>query len=580
MANQAGGSWQGNAWKRLSRRRLVASGAAGAALISGGSLLAACGNKAAQPAGTKGSSAAGTPAAGTPKPGGTFVVALAFNGLLDTHKSSNDHTVLAPALSRLLRFKTGLDPKEGTNHDLEPDLALSVESPDAVTWTAKLRPDAKWHNIAPVSGRLVEAEDVKATFTRALDPSIGNPNRGSISMIDPEQIQTPDKQTVIFKLKYQYGPFPNLMASPAASWIIPREALAGAYDPSKTLIGSGPFTLDSVQPDVAYNYKKFPDWFGKPMPYVDGVKIAIIPDTHTQEAQFAAGNLDVLTAPIIDLDSIKQQNPKAQLVQAPSATPSPLYPQEGDPSGPFADERIRRAVSMLVDRDALNKALYNGRGVVPAFVPLYMGKWAMLISDLPKDTQQWYHYNPQQAKQLLAAAGQPNLAIRLGYVVNGPFSTAAYTNLAETLNGMMNQGGIKCALFTQDYNTQYIGGGHGSRQGFFDKDEMILAGVGSVTDADSALFDNFSSKSTSNGDHLSDPALDAMIDKERALVNADERLKACLDVERYVADKVYVIPTMGNNSYVFVNPRVQNYQFTSSQGAGTETYAKLWLQQS
>jgi peptide/nickel transport system substrate-binding protein len=421
---------------------------------------------------------------------------------------------------------------------------------------------------------------VKATFVRALDPAIGNPNRGSISMIDPNQIQTPDKQTVVFKLSYPYGPFPNLMASPAASWIIPREGAAGAYDMSKTLIGSGPFMLDSVQPDVAYTYKRFPDWFGKPMPYVDGMKIAIIPDTHTQEAQFAAGNLDVLTAPIVDLDAIKQQNPKAQLIQAPSATPSPLYPQEGDPTGPFYDVRIRRAVSMLVDRDALNKALFNGLGVLPLFVPLYMGKWALLVSDLPKDSQQWYQYNPQAAKQLLTAAGQPNLAIRLGYVVNGPFSTAAYTKLAETLNGMMNQGGVKCALFTQDYNTQYIGGGHGSRQGFFDKDEMILAGVGSVTDADSALFDNFSSKSTSNGDHLSDPTLDAMIDKERALVNADQRLQACLDIERYLGDKVYTIPTMGNNSYVFVNPRVQNFQFTSSQGAGTESYAKLWLAKS
>jgi ABC-type transport system substrate-binding protein len=232
---------------------------------------------------------------------------------------------------------------------------------------------------------------------------------------------------------------------------------------------------------------------------------------------------------------------------------------------------------MLIDRDALNKALLNGMGVAVAFAPLYLGKWAMLISDLPKETQQWYQYNPPQAKQLLEAAGYSNLTIRLGYVTNGPFSTAAYTKLAETLNGMFNQGGIKSSLITQDYNTQYIGGGRGSRQGYFDKDIIILAGVGSVTDADSALFDNFSSKSTSNGDHLNDPTLDAMIDKERGTANEDLRLRACQEIERYIADKVYVIPTLGSNGWLFINPRVQNYQYSASQGTGTETYAKLWL---
>ncbi|HTE85546.1 MAG TPA: ABC transporter substrate-binding protein, partial [Dehalococcoidia bacterium] len=422
-----------------------------------------------------------------------------------------------------------------------------------------------------------EAEDIKATFSRAVDPATASPNRGALSFIDPAQIGTPDKSTVVFKLNYAYAPFAKALASPVTSWIFPREVLAGGYDPAKTIIGSGPFMLDSVQPDVAYNYKKNPDWFSKPEPHVDGVRIAIIPDTHTQEAQFAAGNLDVLSAPIVDLDAIRQQNPKAQSFQTPNATPSPIYPQEGDPTGPFYDIRVRRAVSMLIDRDALNKALLNGQGVGVAFVPLYMGKWAMLIGDLPKDTQQWYQYNPSEAKKLLDAAGYSNLAIKLAYVTNGPFSTAAYNKLAETLNGMLNQGGIRSSLITQDYNTQYIGGGHGSRQGYFDKDILILAGVGAITDADAALFDNFSSKSTSNGDHLSDPALDAMLDKERVAVKEDDRLKIVQDIERYIADKVYVIPTLGTNAWLFLNPRGQNYQYSAGQGTGTETYAKLWL---
>jgi len=568
--------WKTSGPARLSRRRLLYAGTAPISALAAGPLLGCSSRGRASGGGTSGGPA-GQASAGAPQPGGTFVNALTFNNVLDAHKASNDHTVVSPVQSRLFRFKTGLDPKTGTNHDLENELGISVESPDAVTWTVKMRPDAKFFEIAPVNGHPVEAEDVKATFTRAVDPATASPNRGALSFIDPAQIQTPDRFTLVFKLNYAYAPFAHALASPVTSWIFPREVLSGGYDPAKTVIGSGPFMLDSAEPDVAYTYKRNPDYFEKPLPYVDGMKTAIIPDTHQQEAQFVAGNLDMLSAPIVDLDTIRQQNPKAATFEASSATPSPLYPQEGDPSGPFYDIRVRRAVSMVIDRDALSKALLNGMGVGVAFVPLYLGKWAMLLSDLPKGIQQWYQYNPGDAKKLLDVAGWSNLTLRLGYVTNGPFSTAAYNKLAETVNGMFNQAGIKSSLVTQDYNTQYIGGGHGSRQGFFDKDMIILAGVGSVSDADAALFDNFSSKSTSNGDHLSDPVLDGMIDRERATVNEDDRLKVAQDIERYIADKAYVIPTEGSNTWWFLNSRIKNFQYASEQGFGTETYAKLWI---
>ena len=173
-------------------------------------------------------------------------------------------------MSRLLRYKTGVDPKVADGHDVKPDLALTSESPDAVTWTLKLRPDAKFHNVAPVSGRAVEGENIKATFIRALNEP-KNVNRASLDMIDRTQIETPDKTTVVFKLKYAYASFAHTLASPTYSWIFPREAVAGGYNPEKQVIGSGPFLFENFTPDVALTYKRNPNWFGKPQPYVDGV---------------------------------------------------------------------------------------------------------------------------------------------------------------------------------------------------------------------------------------------------------------------------------------------------------------------
>ena len=269
-----------------------------------------------------------------------------------------------------------MDPKATTNHVIEPELGQTAESPDATTWTIKLRPDAKFHNIAPVNGHPVEAEDVKATFQRALDPSTSNPNRGALSMIDVNQIQTPDKQTVVFTLKYPYSPFRSLLASPAYSSIYPREAFAGSYDPAKVVIGSGPFTLDSAQPDVAFVYKKNPGYFEKDRPYVDAVRMAVIVDPSQQFAQFTGGNVDEYLAPIDNLEVAKQRNPKAAVIKAEQGGSSPpllsarrselaLYGRAGSPS--CLDERRpghtgEGDLSRPVPRDGLSSGLHGPVG--------------------------------------------------------------------------------------------------------------------------------------------------------------------------------------------------------------------------
>src|SRR5436305_14588868 len=111
--------------------------------------------------------------------------------------SSTDLQPVSGVYSLLFTFKTGTDPKVIADHEVEPDLGVSAESPDGITWTVKLRSDAKFHNTAPLNGRPVDAEDVKATFVRATEAA--NPNRGSLDFLDGTQITAPDKNTVVFK---------------------------------------------------------------------------------------------------------------------------------------------------------------------------------------------------------------------------------------------------------------------------------------------------------------------------------------------------------------------------------------------
>jgi peptide/nickel transport system substrate-binding protein len=561
---------------RLRRRQLLAAGVA----VGGMAWLGCASRQSAVPSGTQAAGGGNLAQAnGTPQAGGTLNFSLPYNPPLDPQKvSAAAQAGIGGVYSRLFRFKVGRDPNVSTDHDIENDLAISIESPDAVTWAVKLRPDAKFHNVAPVNGHAVEAEDVKAAFTRALDPATSNPNRGSLTMIDLPQLQTPDKQTVVFKLQYPYSPFRKLLASPAYSWILPREALAGSYDPSKVAIGSGPFTLESVTPDVAYVYKKNSAWFEKSGPYIDGARLAIVTDNTTMLAQFSAGNLDeARLRNADDAETLQKQNPKATILVSAGGSSSPMYFQLGDPASPFNDIRLRQAMSMAVDRDALATAIYRGQYEDLVFLPGYVGKWGMKVHDLPAETQKYYRYSPADAKKLVEAAGASGHQFQFVYISNGPFSLPAYIKQAETVANMLNDAGIKTTIGTNDYNKEFVDAGKGSRQGYFDKDVILFGAVASGTDADDWLFGYLHSKSTSNQEHLSDPDYDAMVNKERASVNEDDRLKQVLDIQKYIASKMYAPSTGGTHQWVAIQPRVQNYQYTSALGWMTETYARLWL---
>lgn len=96
-------------------------------------------------------------------------------------------------------------------------------------------------------------------------------------------------------------------------------------------------------------------------------------------------------------------------------------------------------------------------------------------------------------------------------------------------------------------------------------------------EADEYLFGYWDSKSTNSHERLNDPAMDAMIDKQRTILDENERVKAVKDIVKYVADKMYVLSSVGSYKYSLIQPRVRNYNYSDSLGSHTEMYAKLWL---
>jgi peptide/nickel transport system substrate-binding protein len=564
--------------RQITRRRLMVT-----AGVTAAAFAAACGSKGGQGTSSTGASS-GTTTSGTPKQGGSLTVTQTTNPpTLDAQRTTSFYSLLqsSAVYSRLLRWKSGPDSSVIENHDVEPDLALSFESPDAVTWTVKLRPDAKYQNIAPVSGHPVEAEDVKAAFGRGL--AAESPYRASLEMMDPAQIATPDKSTVVFTLKYPYAPFQAILASANYGWIYPREAATGAYDPAKTMIGSGPFLFDKYTPDVDLQYKRNPDFYNKSIPYVDTLHWTVVPDTSQQHAQFTAGNLDVLGSggstqiTSFDIDALKRDNPKALIKKGDPQAGQLLFANLGDPTSPFQDVRLRRAFSMGIDRPTIAKAVYNNDAVEQWYVPLALGKWALHQEQLPSDTAQWYKYDPANAKKLLQASGHDSDQFKLIFVTGylGP----AYQQAAEATANMLQQAGLKVQLVQVDYTKDFIGGGKGIRYGNFDKDSLVFAGLTNLSDADDYLAAYWRTNASSGVSKLSDPKLDADIAHARTLVNADERQKAYIAIQMYMADQVFGIAGFAvQYSYRMSQPRLQGYNYDLGYGVGLESWAQLGVQ--
>jgi peptide/nickel transport system substrate-binding protein len=591
-------------WTRMMRRRYSRRSVVRGALLGGAGMAAAA--ALACKGTTTSSSSTGSPAKSAS--GGTTVSALAgldsrsgaepkgppikggtLNWYLTGNPPSLDPTQnvsantsgLAGAVySRLFSYKWYFDVVQSLNLDTAPDLAQTAESPDAVTWTVKLRPNAKFQNIAPVNGHAVEAEDIKQSFLKATAPQ--SVNAGNLGFIDPTQIQTPDKQTVVFKLNYPYAVFVASGLASRYSWIFPREAANGGFDPAKKMIGSGPWILDSVTPDVAITYKKNPDFYDAQKPYVDAVREAILPDPNARISQFASGHVDQLSNVLLnDVPTVQQENPKAESIHLINNANGIMYYNLGDPKSPFQDIRLRQALAMSVDREAYAKAsgYQSGQYIQTFMVSPGIGKWAAVAEDYPSDTIQWYKYDPQRARQMMDAAGGSKLNVRMIYPTGNPVDQQL-GGQAQTVFSMVKQLPWNVSYVTVDYNREWIAGGKGIGYpgGGVPADGMAWWGPGGVgPTVDEYVYNFYHSKGAGNLMHLNDLQVDSLIAKARATLKEDERVKAYKDVQFYIASKVYVLMGLVNGEvYTFISPRAQNYQL-GDIAAGLSNWAQMWL---
>jgi peptide/nickel transport system substrate-binding protein len=164
-----------------------------------------------------------------------------------------------------------------------PAIAESWEfSEDGTTLTFKLDPDAKFHD-----GTQVTSADVKASFERILDEATAAATRANFLSIT--NIDTPDNMTVVFNLSQPDAPILTAMTDINAA-IVPASAIEAGTIGTQA-IGSGPFKLDSWEPNAREVLSANPDWAGGEVA-LDGITITVLPDETAILASLRAGQTD------------------------------------------------------------------------------------------------------------------------------------------------------------------------------------------------------------------------------------------------------------------------------------------------
>src|SRR5712691_2443898 len=268
--------------------------------------------------------------------------------------------------NRLLRYPFADEAKGSADLTLKGDLAESWEgSADFKTWTFKLRQGVKWHNVPPLKGREFVADDIKYCYEAYAKEGVQ-----SFTFQEIDGMETPDKYTIRLHLKTPNTMFPQNVAE-AVTVIFPREVLEEDGDLKKRMIGTGPFILQEHERKVKVVLTRNSEYFDKGYPYIDEYRILSTPDAATRLAAFRTRQSDVLgLQSLADVETVRKTNPTA-VVQETTTVLAVFGLALRMDKPPFKDVRVRRAMSMAIDRQKQVDTLYEGHAVLGWGLPYF-----------------------------------------------------------------------------------------------------------------------------------------------------------------------------------------------------------------
>ncbi len=597
--------------QRLARRRLLVAGAGATAAAA---LLAACGggsgstSSSTKPASNGSLLASPVDTTKSAKRGGVmkdrhFADVATLDGIGANNPRGN---VAFMVLSGLWQFKPGV--LKPSDNEVMADLAESWEvAPDGLSVTFKLRQGVKWHNKPPVNNRLMDMDDVIASWQRFITK---NGARGSVAnSVNPDapviSVSAVDGKTGVIKFKEPIVYGVALFAGYGGGIpgvVYPKETDV-TFDPRFDMIGTGSFVLSDYKPSVGFTFKRNADYWEKDDALVDQVDLPIVTEYTAALAQFKAGNIYTMgnykNTPGVnsgDVLPVKKEEPRILVYQGDFVSPGPRRSFGWLPAGksPFIDERVRQAVSMSWDRalfaDTFNDAAkFASAGLSvqvrwnTGLVGSQEGWWLDPKSKDFGPNAKYFEHNVADAKKLLAAAGFPNgFEVQSHYVTGTELGTLP--KMAEVLDQMTADIGITSKVRPIDYQKEYIPqyrDGRGQWDGWAYKtnqgagpsgNDAIGLIAGEYWSKGGAAFFGFST--SGQNDQAGDPEIDSLIEKARVERDTEKRRGMVFDIQRKLGKSWYALPMpVAATGFNMAWPVIGNYRVFNTERINY----RLWI---
>ena len=397
--------------------------------------------------------------------------------------------------------------------NIAPMLAESWEIQDDCTYIFHLRKGVKFHN-----GEELKASDVAFSFSKIAE----SPHASSIrATIDFENSKAIDDYTFEMKLTEPFGPILNHLGHPVMAIVNEKAYTEAGNQVSEQPCGTGPYKFVSWVPDDRIELVTFDDyWGGKAN--ITNMTWRTIPEIASRSIEVEAGTVDI--AIDIQASELERLEKVDKVTTFKEEQSSINFICLNNMIAPFDNVKVRQAINMAIDVDAICKVVYQGTGAV-ARAPMSKSVWAY-NDNLPE-----HEYNVEKAKALLAEAGYPD-----GFTCTMTCDqNQQRLDTAEMVQAQLAQIGITMEIASME------------RGAFIDKviaGELEMFGLGWTADTgdpDYALFASFHSSMHGEGGNMSfysNPELDELLELGRSSTDPDVRKDAYYKVQEIVWDEV------------------------------------------
>lgn len=499
-----------------------------------------------------------------PTVGGNLIYGRSGDAVsLDPGKETDGESfdVTINIFDNLVRFKRG-------STEIEPSLAESWQiSPNHLEYTFKLRKGVKFHD-----GTDFNADAVLFSYLRQHDPKHEAYKYANAwdywtdMALDKNvaAIEKVDDFTVLIKLNKPESPFLANLAMPFAAIVSPTAVRKHKQEFAKKPVGTGPFKFVSwargerIILDANTSY-----WDGRP--YVNRVIFRTISDDSARLNSFLAKEIHIMNLPRPEhIATIKSKRPDAKIIEENAMNVAYLAFNTSKP--PFDNVKVRQALSMAVNKEAIVKGIYSGMATA-AKNPMPPIIWGY------NDSIQDYKFDVEKAKKLLAEAGFPKgfkaelftLPIARAYMADGK-------KVGEAIQSNLKAIGVDINLTTMEWGTylEKTKGGHYQM--------AILGWIGDNGDPDNFLYVLLSGANTkapaSNIALYKNAQVDKLLSDAKSLTSQSERAELYKKAQVLIHQDAPWIPLAHSKVVVPTDKRVNDFVIDPT---GVRRFSKIWL---